>query len=79
MGRGAGAAEEFITVGEAASKAIVNSGKKRQLGCRTPYRKLSEDVGAEEVACGFAATDQAGAFPFDQNFGGTAAGIVVRS
>ncbi len=29
MGRGAGAAEEFITVGEAASKAIVNSGKKR--------------------------------------------------
>ena len=78
MGRGAGAAEEFITAGEPASKAIVNSGKKRQL-CRTPYRELSEDVAAEEVACGFAATDQAGAFPFDQNFRGAGAGVVVRS
>ena len=79
MGRGAGAVEEFMTAGQPAAGAFVNSGKKRQPDCRTPYRELSQDVGAEEVACGFAATDQAEAFPLDQNFGRTEAGVVVRS
>ena len=41
--------------------------------------RLGEDVAAEKIARSFPAADDAGALAFDEDFRGTAAGVVIRS
>ena len=66
MGRGAGAVEGFVSGGfHGKDWFIERLGKLGRSMLRSYRFTLGQNVGAEKIACGFAAADQAGALAFD--------------